>query len=153
MRSLTQLLTVFAFVVAASPASAQQDKSSEGSSRHERRSSIGYPSVVAAFEALRARRDVKITVERGWTIVIEPRENSVWSFTPIGHPAHPAAVKRSAIEKEGAISINMRVLCRSGEAACDKLVAEFKVLNNKLRDEIERAHRVKPVPRLRSSGS
>lgn len=58
---------------------------------------IGFPTVAAALEALRGRPDVSIRDNAGWIIVgvDTPEERSIWSFTPSGHPAHPAAVKRT----------------------------------------------------------
>jgi Protein of unknown function (DUF4019) len=94
-------------------------------------SGIGYPSVAAALEALKARTNVEIRVEQGWTIVNDKAAGEFWSFTPPGHPAHPAAVKRTLVEKDGKLTINMSVLCQASKAACDKLVADFRELNEK----------------------
>ncbi len=95
-------------------------------------SGIGYPSVAAALEALKARTGVQIRVEQGWTIVNDKAAGEFWSFTPPGHPAHPAAVKRTVVEKDGNVSMNMNVLCQASKSACDKLVAEFQELNEKV---------------------
>ncbi len=108
----------------------------------EQTSSIGYPSVAAAMEALRARKDVRISVQAGWTVVIEKNGLTLWSFTPQGHPAYPAVVKRTASKKDGAWFINMSVLCQAEKAPCDKLVEDFKLLNEQMRQSIEREHKV-----------
>jgi hypothetical protein len=47
---------------------------------------IGYPTVAAALEALRARSDVRISVQGGWTIVDDRSADTLWSFTASGHP-------------------------------------------------------------------
>src|SRR5258706_8300644 len=73
---------------------------------------IGYPTVAAALEALRGRNDVKISVQGGWTIVEDRSANTFWSFTPSNHPAHPAAVKRTIVSREGGIVIEMTALCQ-----------------------------------------
>src|SRR6266853_4246279 len=90
---------------------------------------IGFPTVAAALEALRGRNDVKISIQGGWIIVEDRSTNTFWSFTPPNHPAHPAAVKRTIVSREGGIAIEMTALCQAGKAACDKLIAEFKDLN------------------------
>lgn len=133
---LTQSLTALTLAAAAMLAFAQ-DGSSEESSQGERESSIGYPSVAAALESLRVRSDVKIREEHGWTVVTDPTANTIWSFTPVGHPAHPAAVKRILIERDGAILMEMKALCQAPKAPCDKLIEDFKVLNEKARRGIK----------------
>jgi len=98
--------------------------------------SIGYPSVQAALDALRHNPSAKFKQEAGWTIVTDG--NVFWSFTPQTHPAHPAAVKRTVFEKDGAIYIQMSALCQSDKAPCDKLIEDFKVLNGKVQAELQR---------------
>ena len=51
---------------------------------------IGYPSVSAALDDLRARGEVDVSVQNGWTIINDRASGAVWSFTPQSHPAHPA---------------------------------------------------------------
>lgn len=99
---------------------------------------VGYPSVAAALEALKARSDVRLSVQGGWTIVDDPRDGSLWSFTPPSHPAHPAVVKRNPAQKDGAMYIQMRALCQADKAACDKLIEEFQELNRKIAADIQR---------------
>src|SRR5260221_7853769 len=99
---------------------------------------VGYPSVAAALDALKARNDVRISVQGGWTIVDDPRDGSLWSFTPPNHPAHPAVVKRNPVQKDGSMFIQMRALCQADKAACDKLMAEFQELNSKIAADIQR---------------
>jgi hypothetical protein len=91
---------------------------------------IGYPTVEAALKALKARSDVQITNQGGWTIVNEV--TGFWSFTPPGHPAHPAAVRRTIVSRDGVQSVEMRFLCEAGKEACDQLQAQFHKLNEKL---------------------
>src|SRR5258708_16781727 len=97
---------------------------------------IGYSTVAGALEALRGRNDVKISVQGGWTIVEDRSANTFWSFTPSNHPAHPAAVKRTIVSREGGIVIEMTALCQASKAACDKLIAEFKDLNETMRESM-----------------
>ncbi|MDJ0968921.1 MAG: hypothetical protein QNJ06_03390 [Kiloniellales bacterium] len=88
-----------------------------------------------AFEALRADPNAQISTHQGWTIVSQETEGQsvLWSFTPASHPAHPATVKRTVFEKDGAIYIDMTALCQADKASCDELVEQFRELNEKIR--------------------
>src|SRR4030095_746887 len=97
---------------------------------------VGYPTVDAALQALKARKDVSISVQGGWTIVDDRAASTLWSFTPPGHPAHPAVVKRSVVSLGGGIGIDMTALCEAAKSACDKLMAEFKELNQRMSQSI-----------------
>lgn len=71
----------------------------------------------------------------GKSKIIEDVEGSnrvLWSFTPETHPAHPTAIKRKIVEKEGTIYIQMTALCEAKKAACDKLIGQFENLNEKI---------------------
>ncbi len=111
---------------------------------------IGYPSVAAALEALKARKDVKISVQGGWTIADDPANRALWSFTPMGHPAYPAAVRRALVEVKGNVVIETKALCEASKAACDRLVEDFKELNNKAAQDArasrEATAAAKPAP-------
>ena len=100
----------------------------------EKKISIGYPSVAAALEALKARPDAHISVQQGWTIVDinNGKEKTLWSFTPSNHPAYPAAIKRDILEKDGTIFIDMKALCEAKKIDCDALINEFEKLNEKI---------------------
>jgi len=101
-------------------------------------SSIGYPTVDAALDALRKDPHAQFSTRDGWTIVAteENGNHVLWSFTPKGHSAYPAAVKRTVLEKDGAVLINMQVLCFGTQAGCDKLVADFKELNERIKQSM-----------------
>lgn len=92
-------------------------------------SMIGYPTVTAALAALHARAGVVFSVTDGWTVAHDEAARVVWSFPPPGHPAYPAAVKRSVVEKNGVVQLDMQVLCEASKAACDDLVRTFQKLN------------------------
>lgn len=126
MRHWRWLTMVLASLVLVTPASAQQAGSdSKG---------IGYPSVAAALADLRARDDVDISDKDGWTIINDGATGALWSFTPPGHPAHPAAVKRTVVDRDGSIFIEMEALCQAEKAPCDKLIAEFQEMNKRAID-------------------
>jgi hypothetical protein len=105
---------------------------------------IGYPTVAEALEALRSRPDVRISQQGGWTIISEPA-STVWSFTPPEHPAHPSAVKRSIFLRDGSTYIDMKVRCEASKAACDKLVADFQLLNQRMAESMAGPHPAAPA--------
>ena len=96
-------------------------------------SSIGYPSVAAALADLHSRSDVKFSVQNGWTIAEDRSHFAFWSFPPEGDPAYPSAVKRTAVQTSTGINMDMKILCQSTQAACDKLDADFNALNERMR--------------------
>lgn len=103
-------------------------------------SDFGYPSVDAALAALKAKSGTKVSDAGGWTIVNDPAGLSIYSFTPPSHPAHPAGVKRStAKDTQGNVYIEMAVLCQATKSACDQLVAEFKQLNENVKQQVAKA--------------
>jgi hypothetical protein len=101
---------------------------------------IGYPTVAAAFQALRHKSGVKISNPLGWTVIEDKSKAGfiLWSFVPQGHPAYPAVVRRQIVQNAGGIYVAMNVLCEAPKLPCDKLVAEFKALNTKVREDMKR---------------
>lgn len=97
---------------------------------------IGYKTVAEALSAMRAKPGVSIRNERGWIVIDDSSSNTFWSFSPPDYPAYPAAVKRTLIEKDGGISLNMRVLCQASKGACDALVEEFQKLNQRIAADV-----------------
>ncbi len=98
---------------------------------------IGYQTVAGALAALRSRPDSQVSIQGGWTIITSPTDRSLWSFTPAGHPAHPAVVKRTVVEKDGSISVQTNALCEADKTACDKLIDEFRLLNDRVREDMQ----------------
>ncbi len=102
-------------------------------------SPIGYPTVAAALEAVKAKPGVRVFVQEGWTVIAEPGGLTLWSFAPPGHPAHPTVVRRELKQQaNGAWYVYQRVLCQAHKASCDKINAEFVELNNAMRRALER---------------
>jgi hypothetical protein len=100
-------------------------------------SSIGYPSVAAALADLHSKADVKFSVQNGWTIADDRSHFTLWSFPPEGDPAYPSAVKRTAVQTGTGVNMDMKVLCQSTQSACDKLVADFNALNERMRNSFK----------------
>ena len=89
---------------------------------------IGYANVAAVLDALRGDSSAQFREQRGWTVVAsrERGEPVEWFFTPEGHAAHPAVVKRTAIERDGVGLIDLAALCQAEQAVCDQLLDEFR---------------------------
>jgi hypothetical protein len=98
---------------------------------YARQTVVGYASVREAFEDLKAKPDVTIVTRRdGWVVVTEPRPYAQWSFTPEGHYAHPAVVRRTIQQSpNGEVRVETAALCGAEQAACEKLMAEFRQRN------------------------
>jgi hypothetical protein len=94
---------------------------------------VGYKTVSEALADLSKRKNVEISNVRGWTIIADRANFTLWSFAPMSYPAYPAVVKRTVTSRIGGGSIiNTSVLCEAAKEACDQLVREFNDLNNKL---------------------
>jgi hypothetical protein len=64
------------------------------------------------------------------------RTQTLWTFTKAGHPADPAVVCRRPLQRGDRIELEMQVRCGGPKAACDALVASFKGLNDRLRQDL-----------------
>ena len=122
---LAQCVSVLAMTLAAS-------------AQPEDQSGIGYPSVASALEAMRVKSGVNVSVQSGWTVVEDATTMTIWSFTPPAHPAHPTAVRRAVIQRGDDIFVEMKIKCESTKPACDRLVADFQELNNRMRETLRR---------------
>lgn len=101
---------------------------------------IGYPSTIAAYNALKTRTDVTIKPNAkpfGWQqrsgpwYVVNEQPNIEWAFTEGGHYAHPSVIKRMIdIGSADHVYIDMAFRCGAANSAdCDKLMTEFKEAN------------------------
>ncbi len=100
---------------------------------------IPYPNVETARAALLARDDIERSEVDGWTIVKVPAENAIWSFTPDSHPAHPSMILRAPFERDGTVYLGMDVKCGATKPLCDALVEEFKAMNARMAQDMQRA--------------
>ncbi|MDP1963177.1 MAG: hypothetical protein Q8M19_21460 [Reyranella sp.] len=73
----------------------------------------------------------KTSEQQGWLAV--EQMPVMWSFSPTSHEAYPAAVKRTVVQRDGRIDIDMSVLCEAPKPACDRLVESFKGLNEQMK--------------------
>lgn len=127
MTRLTAILVAPLFLAACS------NQATQGQS-----SVIGYASVDEARRTLLSKPGVQAREQQGWLIVDDRAEQTVWSFTPAEHQAYPAAVKRIIVQRGSGIYVDMYVLCQAEKAPCDRLVEEFKQLNDDLRRDMQR---------------
>jgi hypothetical protein len=99
---------------------------------------LEYRTVSDALGVLKSKPGVSITETKpdGWIIASEA-ESVVWSFTPTGHYAHPAVVRREVVVRDGNVAVETRALCQAEKAACDMLIREFQELNERMRQSIQ----------------
>jgi hypothetical protein len=129
----TRLLAVLAAGVVAATAAAQSAPVADAPSAAA--PAIEYGSVAKALEALEAAdgKTAIVTHSEGWVIVNEPAAAAQWSFTPPGHAAYPAVVRR--VIRRGpnrAVSVETASLCEAGPPACAQLLKDFAVMNDRI---------------------
>ena len=99
---------------------------------------IEYASPAEAWEALSGKPDVSISYLREWRVVTERESTTIWTFTTPGNPAHPSVVKRMLVEKDGSFHVASFIQCGADKAECDKLVADFRALDARMKEDIRR---------------
>jgi|SoiMethySBSTD1v2_1073268.scaffolds.fasta_scaffold1635191_1 hypothetical protein len=97
--------------------------------------SVGYPSVEAALEAVKARPGITESTSNGWTVYEDKAKRETWLFSPAGHPAHPAVVKRTSVRTVDGTRVQMAALCGGGQTECDRLLAEFQAADKKAAEQ------------------
>src|SRR5665213_620153 len=81
-----------------------------------RDSQVGYKTVSEALADLTKRKNVEISDVRGWTIIADRANFTLWSFAPKSYPAYPAVVKRTVASRSGGGSIiNTSILCEASK--------------------------------------
>jgi hypothetical protein len=89
---------------------------------------VGYPSVEAAFRALKADRDSVVTMEPDWMVFTRQERGgvtTVYRFTRPGHPAHPSVERVRTDPANG--ETGRAMLCQSRDArACAALDARTR---------------------------
>lgn len=93
-------------------------------------SSIPYASVSEALESLKSKPGVTIHGEAPERILItEADRRTQWSFTAVGHPAHPAVVRRIVRTSSGVRS-EVAILCDKRSVHCDELLVFFRRIDD-----------------------
>lgn len=155
MKIISIVLAIFIALSAASAESATKKKSKKKPKKSIKAStqvaspyviSIGYPTTVAAYSAIKARGDVTTKPnampfgwqQRGgnWYVANEQSSlskqgNFEWAFTEPGHYAHPSVAKRMIdIGSSDHVYVDMAFRCGAANSAdCDKLYNEFTEVN------------------------
>ena len=88
--------------------------------------SFSYPDTASALAALKAKPGVQFRQQDGWTIATDEADMSIWSFTPPGSPAYPAAVRRRIIRKDGVGRVELSGVCEASKDACNALMKGFQ---------------------------
>lgn len=68
----------------------------------------------------------------GWTVVKTQDGKTVWSFTPPGHPAHPAFFRFKLGRQYLMGSLGFTMRCEGEHLACVKLAIELAEANRKV---------------------
>jgi hypothetical protein len=98
---------------------------------------IPYPTVSAALAALKAKPGVQFTTNDGWTVANDT-DGAIWSFTPAGHYANPAVGRRTLHQQQGGFFVRTEILCQAQKAACDRLKADYDLLDKRMMDAINK---------------
>jgi hypothetical protein len=132
-----RILVALLFAVASAVVNGQPEQPAS-SPDAARASVIGFATVAEALSTLHTKPGVQVEITKpdAWTIINEPG-NVQWSFTPSTHNAYPAVVRRAIkVNAEGGVYIEMSALCQAEKEPCDKLLEDFKDLNERIRQTI-----------------
>ena len=95
-------------------------------------SPIQYSSVENALNKLKNKSSANTSYQAGWTIIslVENGNHVIWFFSPKKHAAYPAVIKKSIVAKGNGIETKIVTLCEAAKPECDKLINQFKKINN-----------------------
>jgi hypothetical protein len=78
---------------------------------------------------LKNRNNQIILDDDQYLAIHDLEKGSVWTFTKIGHPAHPAMICRYPIKMaDGKWYTQIEARCGGSKEACDTLVQQFRAL-------------------------
>lgn len=144
-------LGVLAALLAARAVAAQDGPPPAASSaRADAAAPLPWTRVEDARQALSARDGqgtVVVHDGEGWTIVTEPLAAARWTFTPPGHEAHPATVRRTIQRTaEGRTEVRTDLLCEGPVDACERLRSRFERLDERIRQATRGRHAPSALP-------
>jgi len=138
MKRLIKAIACAAILLSASAAVAQ---TINGDARE---SAVGHASVAEAYDALRAKPGVTFSKNADWTVATDT-DGALWSFTPSNHPAHPSVGRRRLLRhSDGGWFVETRILCQAEKAACDKLYADYQLLDRRMTEAIRTPKQAPP---------
>ena len=111
--------------------------------RHMRTSSptpsrLEFPTVASARKTLQSEPGMSSTTYEGWTFVDDATRQTQWAFAPDTSPAHPAAVRRAAVERNGHLVIEISLLCEGAKDACSHLLKDFEEMKGRKLESMRR---------------
>jgi hypothetical protein len=130
--SVTSALAAMLWLAACGTAGTGPDAANADSREANR---IEYPTVEAALSAVRARPGIIESQSDGWTVLEDKARRETWLFSPPGHPAHPAVVKRTVVRRVDDTNTRTTALCGGGQAECDRLIADFLAADKKAAEQ------------------
>ena len=110
---------------------------------------IGYATAADALASLSARdgAGTVVTHSDDWVIINQIGAQAQWSFTPSGHAAHPAVVRRTIRRGNNeAVSVETVSLCEAAQEACARLLKEFEAMNDRIAQSIRARSRQGSTP-------
>lgn len=76
--------------------------------------------------------------DKSYVAISDKAKDTVWTFTVPGHPAHPSVVCRRPVQDGADMRLQMNVQCNAAESECQKLVAAFQELNQRMIQEMRK---------------
>jgi hypothetical protein len=110
---------------------------------------IEFRSVAEALKSLEARDgvDTVATHAEGWVTINEPAAAAQWTFTPPGHDAYPAVVRRIIRRgSNGKYIVETTSLCEAAQDKCSQLLADFETMNGRISEAIGARSRKSGTP-------
>ena len=88
--------------------------------------------VLQKLARLKQVPELNTKISDGWTIIKTQDGKTVWSFTPPGHPAHPAFFKFKLARKYLIGSLGFDMACEGEYLACVKFAMKLAKANQKV---------------------
>ena len=110
---------------------------------------LGYRTVADALAGLRSRdgNGTIVTESDGWVVINEPLATAQWSFTPKGHEAYPAVVRRVVVRgPDRSVRVDVVSLCEAPAEACTRLRQEFEAMNERIVQSVKARGRTGSTP-------
>lgn len=87
---------------------------------------LNFPSVAAALKALQSQSGMTRSSYEDWTFFEDASRRTQWVFAPDAHAAHPAAIRRAAVERDGRLVIEISLLCEGVPQGCHRVLKDFE---------------------------
>jgi hypothetical protein len=101
-------------------------------------SRLEFPTVAAARKALQSDPGMTSTSYEGWTFFDDATRKAQWAFAPDTHAAHPAAIRRAAVEGDGHLVIEISLLCEGAKEACSRVLKDFEEMKGRRLESLRR---------------